>query len=273
MARTARASAEEPGYYSFASDLAALREFVSRWLSANGRWASPVWLAGESYGGYRIGRLARSLPVDEGVGLTGVVLISPAMELAPLTMTDYSVEGFVDLVPTMAAAALHHGRIRGVDDQTTVEEVMAVAAAFASTDYVTFLAQGAAMDPARRTEVLARLADLTGLDPVLVDRLHGRIPIERFARELLRDTQQVIGLYDATQTMVDPFPDREPFGGAEHTLDGMTAAFTMGVNQVIRGEIGVRTDRRYHLDQHGREQGLEGRRGRPCAGEPWWCHG
>ena len=239
--------AGDPGYYSFASDLAALREFTSRWLSANGRWASPVWLAGESYGGYRIGRLARSLPVDEGVGLSGVVLISPAMELAPLTMTDYSVEGFVDVVPTMAAAALHHGRIRGVDDAAGVEEVMAAATSFAATDYVTFLAQGAAMAPERRAAVLSRLADLTGLDPALVERLHGRIPIDRFVRELLRDEQQVLGLYDATQTVVDPFPDREPFGGAEHTLHGMTAAFTMGANQVIRGEIGVATERQYHL--------------------------
>ncbi len=239
--------ADDPGYYSFASDLAALREFVSRWLSANGRWASPVWLAGESYGGYRIGRLARSLPVEEGVGLAGVVLISPAMELAPLTMTDYSVEGFLDVVPTMAAAALHHGRIRGVEEGTAADQVMTNAAEFAASDYVAFLAQGAAMDPERRQAVLTRLADLTGLDPDLVQRLHGRVPIERFARELLRDAQQVVGLYDATQTVVDPYPDREPYGGAEHTLDGMTAAFTMGVNQVVRGQIGVTTDRRYHL--------------------------
>ncbi len=235
------------GYYEFAADLSAMREFIGRWLSANGRWSAPVVIAGESYGGYRVGRLVRSLQEDEGVGLAGAVMISPALELAPLTATDYSLEAFIDTLPTMAAGALHHGRCRAVGEGATVDEVMAAAAEFATGDYATFLARGAGMDADARDDVLARLADLIGLERAVIDRVHGRITIATWVRELLRDERRVVGLYDATQVTTDPFPDREPFAGADPTLAGITPAFTMGVNQVLRGEIGIQSERRYEL--------------------------
>ena len=57
----------------------------------------------------------------------------------------------------------------------------------------------------------------------------------------------MLGLYDATITVTDPFPDREPFAGPDPTLAGSTAAFTTAVNRQLRQEIGVETDRVYEL--------------------------
>ena len=85
---------------------------MARWLSGHGRWGSPVFIAGESYGGYRVGRLARMLQESTGIGLNGASSISPALEITPLNSNDYDVLGWVDRVPTMAAAAVHHGRSR-----------------------------------------------------------------------------------------------------------------------------------------------------------------
>ena len=64
---------------------------MGRWLSEHGRWGSPVFIAGESYGGYRVGRLARKLQEAAGIGLNGAILISPALEITGLTPTDYDV--------------------------------------------------------------------------------------------------------------------------------------------------------------------------------------
>ena len=87
-------------------DLESLCEFMSRWLSAHGRWGSPVLIAGESYGGYRVGRLVRLLQESTGVGLSAAVLHLPrATEFGSLVPTDYDVLGWVDLLPTMALAA------------------------------------------------------------------------------------------------------------------------------------------------------------------------
>jgi carboxypeptidase C (cathepsin A) len=98
-----------------------------------------------------------------------------------------------------------------------------------------------------RDRVLSRVADLIGLPIELVDRAEGRVPINVFARELLRDQRKVVGLYDATITVTDPFPDREPFGGPDPTLSGISPAYTMAINRQLRSEIGVETDREYAL--------------------------
>jgi carboxypeptidase C (cathepsin A) len=103
------------------------------------------------------------------------------------------------------------------------------------------------MDPGERERVVTRLADLVGLPPELVARAEGRIPINVFARELLRDERKVLGLYDATITTNDPFPDRESFSGPDPTLAGIGPAYTMAINRQLRAEIGVETDREYTL--------------------------
>lgn len=209
-----------------------------------------MFIAGESYGGYRVGRLARSLPADEGVGLAGAILISPAIEISSLTFTDYALDPYVDTLPTMAAGAFHHGRRRVDDDGTgpgDADGVIAEAAEFATGEYLSVAARGAAAAPEEAARVWDRLADMIGLERELVHRLHGRVPFDRWARELLRDEGRVVGWYDVTQTALDPFPDRPGFEGSDPTLVGPTPAFTMGINQLVRTEIGVDTERRYEL--------------------------
>src|SRR4051812_31591860 len=226
-------------YFGYKRDLESLSEFIGRWLSSNGRWGSPVFIAGESYGGYRVGRLVRTLQETAGIGLNGAILISPALEFAGLVSGDYGVLEWVDRLPTMAAAAAHHGRSRAFGADTPLDDVRRGAEAFATTDYTEFLTRGASMPAPERERVLSRLADLVGLPVELVTRAEGRIPIDVFSRELLRDERKVLGLYDATITATDPFPDREPFGGPDPTLAGIGPAYTVAINRVLRSEIGV----------------------------------
>lgn len=234
-------------YFGQKRDLESLCEFVGRWLSLHGRWGSPVFLAGESYGGYRVGRLVRLLQETAGIGLNGAILISPALEISGLIPNDYDVLGWVDRVPTMAVSAVHHGRSRFFPADTPLEAVLTTAAEFATGEYATVLIRGAATPPAERERILARLADIVGLPVDLVVRAEGRIPIERFVRQLLRDEGKVVGLYDTTVTVTDPFPDREDFSWPDPTLSGVSPAYTMAINRMLRSEIGVATDREYIL--------------------------
>jgi carboxypeptidase C (cathepsin A) len=234
-------------YFGYKRDLESLSEFIGRWLSSQGRWGSPVLIAGESYGGYRVGRLVRILQETAGVGLSGAILISPALEISTLASGDYDVLSWVDLLPTMAGAAAHHGRSRAFDRKTPLEDVLHEAEAFATSEYTAFLTRGAAMAADERNDVLTRLADLLGLPVDMVTRAEGRIPNRVFARELLRDERKVLGLYDATITVTDPFPDRESFSGPDPTLSGIGPAYTTAINRQLRSEIGVQTDREYTL--------------------------
>jgi carboxypeptidase C (cathepsin A) len=234
-------------YFGLKRDLESLCEFMSRWLSAQGRWGSPVFIAGESYGGYRVGRLVRMLQETAGIGLNGAILISPALEISTLMPSDYDVLGWVDMLPTMAAAAAHHRRSRAFPAGAALEDVLPEAEAFATGDYASFLTRGASMEQAERDRILTRLADLVGLPVELVTRAEGRITLRNFSRELLRDQRRVLGLYDATITVTDPFPDRDSFGGPDPTLSGITPAYTTAINRQLRSEIGVETDREYVL--------------------------
>jgi carboxypeptidase C (cathepsin A) len=206
-----------------------------------------VLIAGESYGGYRVGRLVRILQETTGIGLNGAVLISPALELGSLAPTDYDVLGWVDLLPTMTLAAVHHGRSRAFASGTPPADVLPETEAFATGDFTTLLTRGASLSDGERDRIHGRLADLIGLPVDMVARAEGRITNRIFTRELLRDERKVLGLYDATITTTDPFPDREAFAGPDPTLAGISPAYTTAINRQLRSEIGVETDREYTL--------------------------
>ncbi len=234
-------------YFGQKRDLESMCEFMARWLSENDRWGSPVFIAGESYGGYRVGRLVRMLQEETGIGLNGAILISPALELSGLAGDDYGVVQWVDLLPTMAGGAAFHGRSRAFPAGTSPDEVRAAAEEFAGGDYATFLIRGACLDASERERILQRLADFLGLPLELVVRGEGRISPFVFTRELLRDERKVAGFYDLTITGTDPFPDRPEHSAPDPTLAGISPAYTAAVNRQLRSEIGVKTDREYRL--------------------------
>ena len=61
-------------------DIEALSTVMTRWLKENGRLRSPKFFTGESYGGFRGPLLAEKLQTDHGVGLSGLVLLSPVLD-------------------------------------------------------------------------------------------------------------------------------------------------------------------------------------------------
>jgi carboxypeptidase C (cathepsin A) len=242
-----RDGGNEREFFGYKRDLESLCEFMGRWLSSEQRWGSAVFIAGESYGGYRVGRLVRMLQETTGIGLNGAVLISPALEFGSLASTDYDVLGWVDLLPSMALAAVHHGRSRAFAAGTSTEDVLRDAEAFATGDYAMVLIRGASMPASERERIFGRVADMLGLPAEMVSRAEGRISGGVFTRELLRDERRVLGLYDATISTTDPFPDREAFEGPDPTLAGINPAYTTAINRQLRSEIGVETDREYAL--------------------------
>jgi carboxypeptidase C (cathepsin A) len=156
----------------------------------------------------------------------------------------------MDLLPTMALSAMHHGRSRAFAAGTPPEAVREDAERFATGDYATLLTRGASMPDVDRNRILGHLADLIGLPADIVARAQGRISVGTFTRELLRDQRKVVGAYDATITATDPFPDREEFAGPDPTLAGIGPAYTTAINRQLRSEIGLETDREYVLLSH-----------------------
>jgi carboxypeptidase C (cathepsin A) len=238
---------ENDEFFKVNRDLESLCEFISKFLSRNKLWSRPIFIAGESYGGFRVGKLARKLQEGYGVGLNGAILISPALELSLLDGSDYDVLMWSDVFPSQVASAAHHGRsrivARGEDPASFLPEVER----FACGDLLRVLTLGEAMPAEERRQVLAKAADYLGLSEAFVAGKAARIAHVHFARELLRDEKKVVGLYDGTITAHDPFPDRDQFEGADPTLFSLDRVFSGGINTLIREQLGVETDLDYHL--------------------------
>lgn len=238
-------SAKKP-FYKLKRDIDVLAEFVSQWLSRFNRWECAVSIAGESYGGFRVGKLLRALP-ERGVALSGAIMISPAIDFLALGGSDYDLWPWVNTLPTMALTAAHHKRSRGKFAGLKQEELRERAEAFAEGPFAAMLIRGDRTPAKERESVLRDFADITGLSRELAERHNGRVGFEVYVRELLRDQGLVCGLYDTTVTGPNVFPDRDGSPSPDPTLAGIMAVYTAGINALLRGRYGLTTDREYLL--------------------------
>ena len=238
-------SGKSKEFYRLKRDLESLGEFIQKYLSLNKRWDSPVFIAGESYGGFRVGKLTKMLQEGYGVGLNGAILISPSLEWMLLDPSDYDILHWVDLLPSMALAARFHGRSRVTG--STDADFRASAEKFAVTDYATCLVQGERLSKDARDAVYNKLADYLGLDREVAALHSGRIPFWVFCRGLLKDSREVCGFYDATIKAVDPFPDRETHQAPDPTLYAIERVFAGGINTQLRKHLQLKTSRDYAL--------------------------
>ncbi len=237
---------DETYYWDIAKDLDSICEFISGFLSKHGRWRSPIYIAGESYGGYRSARLTRILQ-EKGVGLSGAILISPVLEWDHLFASRFNTQAAAIRLPTYAAAARHHGRSERTAPRESLGTFLKRAETYALGDYLTSFAMGARLSAADREKQVEILSEWIGLGPEVLERHDGRPSMMTFVRELLRDEGKVLGLYDASYAIDDPLPASDSFAGSDPTLGGLDRLYVGGTNAHLRENLGVDVERQYRL--------------------------
>ena len=159
---------EKPGdYHGYTADLESVGEIIRLWTSRNGRWMSPKFIAGESYGTLRAAGLAEHLQTRYGMYLNGLMLISSVLDLGTIDFTEGNDVPFVNFLPTYAAVAHYHGR----HGDRPLADVLAEAEEFAERDYPWALARGHRLGDAERATAVAKLAALTGLSEEYIDQV------------------------------------------------------------------------------------------------------
>ncbi|HNU12267.1 MAG TPA: peptidase S10 [Rubrivivax sp.] len=176
-------------------DVAALGEVVRAWLTRHGRWSSPVFVAGESYGTTRAAALAERLQ-DVGVPLAGLVLVSCAMDLQTLVFAPANELPYALFLPAFAQVSQYHGLLKGTLG-ASAQAARSAAEAFVEEEYLAALHLGQRLSGARRTQVARRVAQLTGLSPALVEALNLRVSDRSYFLEALRERGQVVGRLEA----------------------------------------------------------------------------
>ena len=234
-------------FWGIKSDLRSLAEFVRLYLTRYARWASPKYLAGESYGGFRAGAMVELLPVKAGIQLSGAVLISPVIEYTLNMGHDYlNMMPWVTFVPSFAATALRHGRYRG-GGGGDLKQIAEDAEAFSRGELLLALTSGASPKSAEVSKAFARLAAISGLDISEVQRHRGRLSAEVFAKRLLEDQGRVVGIYDGSVSAPDPNPFSTAYPARDPSFDPLVAPVTTSFNAYVRDELAYKTDLRYEL--------------------------
>ena len=225
-------------FWNVRADLDELAQIIRLHLTRTDRLASPVYLVGESYGGFRGARLAHQLATQQGIAAAGVMLISPVLEFRLMNGDGFDVLPWALRLPSFAAVAREQ---KG----SLAPEALADAERFALSDYLVALA-GSPGEGEVAQPFYAKVAELIGLDEPTVARWGGRVPVGVYIKEMRRPDGQVLSRYDGSVTAPDPDPrSREPQD--DPVLQGSIAPFTRAFLAYARDELGFATEQNYEL--------------------------
>ncbi|MEH3102927.1 MAG: peptidase S10 [Sphingomonas phyllosphaerae] len=233
--------AKPSDFYGTDEDADAFAKAILRYSTKFGRWNSPKFIFGESYGTLRSGALAYQLQ-DRGMALNGVVLLSSIMNYG------YRQPGldqvYLNYLPSYAATAWYHNRLanRPADVATVVQQ----ARDFAVGPYMSALAKGQNISAEERDSVARRMSELTGLSPDFLIRSNLRVDLPRFQKELLRGTRQTVGRFDSRYVGVDSDAAGER-PESDVSSDAISGAFIATFNDYATHTLGYQTDMPYRL--------------------------
>jgi len=224
-------------FYAPTPDVEYLSLVIYKWLVKNDRLLDKKYLIGESYGGYRGPRIAFYLQGTLGVGLNGVVLVSPYLN-PQFGDKDLSPIPWMTTLPPIVAAHLE-------SEGKLTDAAMADVIDYTRGEYATTLLKGRS-DPAATDAMIARVTQMTGLDPTFVKYSGGRLDTQAYLREVHRSQGRLGSIYDSNVTGFDPFPFSPDQESNDPILASIIAPTTTAMVDFVTRTVGWKTEARYN---------------------------
>jgi carboxypeptidase C (cathepsin A) len=225
-------------FYGVDPDAKSFAQFVAQFLSRYGRWNSPKFLVGQSYGATRSATLAYVLEQDNMIPLNGVVLMGTSLTL-DMNADQPNLNPGINLpyalaLPTYAAAAWYHKVLPQQPENLSawLDEVQA----WAMGPYLAALGRGAMLSQADKERIAVTMARYTGLPESYILNANLRVTAPQFEHELLLAKGQTMSSLDArfAGPMIDPLSESAEY---DPQLGYLTWAYTAAVNDYIRGTL------------------------------------
>lgn len=231
-------------FWGVDNDIKSVSDFIVQFITSNERWTSPKFILGESYGGMRAGGVSYDLLTRHNMGLNGVILVSPYMDVAGgggVGVANLAV-GYAMTLSGYAATAWFHDALENkpMDFQAFLDEVDD----FAVDEYLTVLVKGARAPASERQAVAEKLGAYTGTTADYWLAANLRVTEGQFVQELLRNRDRLAGRIDSrfanytTNALAEEMPF-DPFTSA------VGPAFVATFNDYYAQDLGVKIDRRY----------------------------
>lgn len=234
--------AEKSTFFGVNADIKYLADWLDVFVSRSGRWLSPKYLIGESYGTTRVSGLALELQNNHWAYLNGVILVSP---------TDLGIErnGAVKnglAVPYYTAAAWYHKMLPADLQAKDLDAVLAESETFSMDELIPALSRGGFLEEARKKQIAAKIARYTGLSDKVILQQNLTVPTNYFWKELLRDKGFTVGRLDSRYKGLD----RKDTGDGPDFNSELTSwlhSFTPAINYYLRDVLKYKTDLQYNM--------------------------
>lgn len=229
-------------FFGVNADIKYLADWLDVFVSRNGRWASPKYLIGESYGTTRVSGLALELQNAHWMYLNGVILVSP---------TELGIDQGRNVndalhVPYYTAAAWYHKKLPADLQAKDLDAVLAESEKFAVDELIPPLARGGFLEEGKKKELTTKIARYTGLSEKAVAENNLAVPTTYFWKELLRAEGFTVGRLDSRYKGLDRkvAGDRPDFNSE---LTSWLHSFTPAINHYLRDVLKYKTDLQYNM--------------------------
>jgi carboxypeptidase C (cathepsin A) len=218
-------------FYGVVQDANWFSDFIYQYITRNGRWNSPKFLIGESYGTTRSAELSGVLMNRHEMYLNGIVLLSSVAfsQWGDDDRTEFFLPGYV------TTAWYHHLLAPDLQKQS-VEQIAELGRKFAHGEYAQALEQGDEISSADYQKVVSDMARLTALSPTYIEQSNLRVSPQRWFNELLRSKREVLGRLDSRFTGFnrDAAGERAEYDPSEASYEG---AFTATFMDYVRRDL------------------------------------
>ncbi|HET7563890.1 MAG TPA: hypothetical protein VFJ96_02760 [Gemmatimonadaceae bacterium] len=226
-------------FYGVVQDANIFSDFIYQYVTRNGRWASPKFLLGESYGTTRAAELAGVLEHRHEMYVNGVMLLS-SMAFAPWGADDRT-EYFL---PTFITSAWYHKLLSPELERESADQIAQTARDFAHGEYAQALEKGDQISPAEYDKVVQDMARLTALSPEYIKETDLRVSPQRWFAELERGKRRIVGRLDSRFEGInrDAASERAEYDPSEASYEG---AFTATFMDYVRRDLKWDSDMYY----------------------------
>jgi carboxypeptidase C (cathepsin A) len=248
-------------FFGVDRDIQSVAEFLRLYLTRYGRWLSPKFLAGESYGTTRAAGLSDYLLEHDGIDLNGIIFISSVLDFATISQGGSNDLPYVLYLPSYTATAAYHKKL-DAELSKNLPKTLAEVQAWALTDYTAALARGDSLKGEDRAAIVKRLARYTSLPEEAIDKSNLRIEPGFFEKNVLGDGRRIVGRFDGRLIGTDPSP-LAPYPAFDPSLSYYLPAYTSTMTDYTRRILRFESDLPYESLNGGHVQpwpmGREGR--------------
>ena len=228
-------------FFTFRRDLDSVGEFIRLYTSRNERWSSPKFIIGESYGTTRASGLSGYLQDRFGMYLNGIILVSAVLNFQTILFNVGNELPFVVYIPSYAMTARFHKKLSRRLQQMIESAFIKEVRDFTENEYLVALHKGDAMSKSEQLKVDEKLSEYIGLPADYIMRNNLRVPIMRYAKEILRSNGKLVGRFDSRITGVDKDDAAENFE-RDPSFDAVQGVYSACLNDYVRRELKFESD-------------------------------